>query len=168
MYCKKCGKFVGTAVEICDECKQKEVPANDNTQFQFSEPYQNTTYYQAPNVSQDTSAINLGKAITGMILAAVGLTFIYAGMILSWIPAAAVVFMILGLVPTILGFVFGLQSIINFKKTSHIRSGKRIPVLILGIAAVVNAAIGLICVFLLIYFVAVIGKEITDAIMDIM
>lgn len=149
MYCKNCGKFIGTDAEICDECKQKEAQMN-GTQFQSANPYQNTGYYQPPAVSQDTSVINLGKAIAAMVLATIGLIFIYAGILVMWEPVAAIVCMVIGLVPSILGLVFGVQAISNFKQTAYLRSGKRIPVLILGIASVVNAGISLFCALILI------------------
>ena len=150
MYCKNCGKFIGTDADICDECKQKEIPTNDNTQFQVSNPYQNTDYYQPPNVSQDTSVINLGTAIAAVILATIGLIFIYAGMLVIWEPVAAIVCMVIGLIPSILGLVFGVQAISNFKRTAYLRSGKRIPVLILGIASVINSGISLFCALIII------------------
>ena len=127
MYCQKCGKFTNSDATICTECLQKEA--------QPTITYQPTGAYQSP--------INLGKAIAAMILSYVGFIFIYIGFILATegiLPAVCIV----GLVPTIIGLVFGCSSISNFKQTKYIRSGKRIPVLILGILSVVNAASGLL------------------------
>lgn len=140
MYCKKCGKFIGTDVDICDECKQNEVPLNVNTAYQTANPYENEAFYQLPTiVQQDTSVINLGKAIAATILATIGFIFVYAGILSILEPPVAIVCMVLGLVPAILGLIFGCQSISNFKQTAYIRSGKRIPVLILGISSVANS-----------------------------
>ena len=50
--------------------------------------------------------------------------------------------LLLGLTPCIIGFAFGLKSISNFKETSYIKSGKRIPVLIMGIASTAQAGLG--------------------------
>lgn len=153
MYCKKCGKFIGTGSEICDDCKQNGTVVNTTVQVQPQvqpdNSRQNTEYYQASTVTQDTSAIKLGKAIAAMILATVGFIFIYVGVVVGVLAGIAVA-AIIGLAPTILGFVFGLQSISNFKRTSHIRSGKRIPVLILGIASVVNAGTGMFVALVLV------------------
>ena len=127
MYCQKCGKFTNSDATICTECLQKEA--------QPTFTYQPAGTYQSP--------INLGKAIAAMILSYVGFIFIYIGCILATegiLPAVCIV----GLVPTIIGLVFGCSSISNFKQTKYIRSGKRIPVLILGILSVVNAASGLL------------------------
>ena len=149
MYCKKCGKFIDSNADLCYECKQNEVPLNENTTYQSANSYANTGFYQPPIVQQDTSIINLGKAIAAMILATIGFIFIYAGLIVAWEPTAATICMVLGLVPTILGLVFGCQAISNFKQTAYIRSGKRIPVLILGILSVVNSGISLFCSLIL-------------------
>ena len=127
MYCQKCGKFTNSDATLCAECLQKEA--------QPTITYQPTEVYQSP--------INLGKAIAAMILSYVGFIFIYIGFILATegiLPAVC----IFGFVPTIIGLVFGCSSISNFKQTKYIRSGKRIPVLILGILSVVNAASSLL------------------------
>ena len=127
MYCQKCGKFTNSDATICTECLQKEA--------QPTFTYQPAGTYQSP--------INLGKAIAAMILSYVGFIFIYIGFILATegiLPAVCIV----GFVPTIIGLVFGCSSISNFKQTKYIRSGKRIPVLILGILSVVNAASSLL------------------------
>ena len=180
MYCKNCGRFIGTDADLCIDGKSKNEQINVNTQNQFTNPYQNpyqntnqntyqnpyqipyqntyqntsqnTVYTQKPSAVQDTSVINLGKAIAAMVLSSVGMIFIYAG-VFSFDPAAAIICLILGLVPSILGLIFGIQSISNFKQTSAIKSGKRIPVLILGIASVVNAGIDLLLAFLLLILV---------------
>ena len=153
MYCKKCGKFIGSDAAVCDECKRNEAPLNGNAPYPAANPYGNTGFYQQPMASQDTSAINLGKAIVAIILATVGFIFVYAGMLTIWFPVvgvlAGIVCIVLGLAPTIIGLIFGIQSIANFKQTGYIKSGKRIPVLILGIAAVVNSAISLFCSLIL-------------------
>ena len=162
MYCKKCGKFIGTDADICDECKQKEALANENVLFQYSDLDQNINmntdananvnmnFTQPVNVPQNTSAINLGKAIAATILSVVGFIFMYVGILCCiGAPGVGVVLMMLGLAPSILGLIFGIQSIANFKQTSYIRSGKRIPVIILGISAVADAAISLLLSFIL-------------------
>jgi hypothetical protein len=163
MYCKNCGKFIGTDADVCDECKQKEVQAraqeqaqtNENTQYQPENIYQAPSYYQQqPTYAPTGPAINLGKAIAAMILSFVGFIFTYVAyleLLVLWEPAVVIV-ALMGLVPCIIGLVFGCKSISNFKQTAYTRSGKRIPVLILGILSVINAATGLLFVLLSLLF----------------
>lgn len=147
MYCKKCGKFIGSDADLCDECKRAEDAARANA-YQ-SNPY-NNDYYKPPIIIQNTSAINLGKAITSIIMAMIGFVFVYAGLITIWEPDVAIVCMVIGIVPTLLGFIFGIMSIINFRQTSFIRSGKRIPLLILGISSVIESAISMFLCFMIV------------------
>ena len=149
MYCKKCGKFIGTDADTCDECQQKE-------SAQASNLHENVAFYQPPTISQDTSVIALGKAIAAMILSTIGFIFAYAGILVIWAKAAAIICFLFGLVPSTLGLVFGIQAISNFKKTAYLHSGKRIPVLILGISSVVEAALSLFLSFIFLMIVGLI------------
>lgn len=149
MYCKKCGKFIGSDTNICDECKQKEAPSYGTATYQAPNPYANANFYQPPFIQQDTSVINLGKGIAAAILSTIGFIFAYAALTVIWEPIAAIVCILLSLAPTILGLVFGCNSISNFKETSYIKSGKRIPVLILGIASVIYSATSLLFAFII-------------------
>lgn len=164
MYCRKCGKFIGTDAELCDECRQNEAPRYGNPYQNanpysnpysnpnanpYANPYANTGAYQPPVVQQDTSVINLGKAIASVILSIIGFVFAYIGIILAALePETGIAFMIIGLVPTIIGLAFGAGSIANFRQTSYIRSGKRIPVLILGIEGLATSVIALFLLFI--------------------
>ena len=201
MYCTKCGKFIGTDANICDECKQKELSMNETAPLQaennqaqtngyYQQPYaaptqpqqqpnyyqqpQNNGYYQQPqqpnyyqqpqnngycqqpqqtnyyqqSETQDTSAINLGGAIAAIILSTVGFFFVYMGLLMMMDPEAAVGLMVVGLLPAILGLIFGIRSISNFKETSYIKSGKRIPVLIMGILSTIDSGLTLFLAFL--------------------
>lgn len=148
MYCKNCGKFIGTDAEVCDECRQKQEALNENE-----------TVFVPP---LDTSAIKLGKAIASIILATIGFVFAYAGILVatmetvaSGMIVAAGVCLAIAIVPTILGLAFGIQAIKSFKNTSHIKSGKRIPLLILGISSTIYAGITLFICFVLAMLVAV-------------
>ena len=156
MYCKECGKFIGTDADVCDECKQKQEAMNENKPQPSTNTYENTGFYQPPIVPQDTSVINLGKAIAAMILSTIGFIFSYAGLLTIWEPDAAIICMVIGIVPTILGLVFGVQSISNFKQTNYIRSGKRIPVLILGISSVIFSGVAIFCSLVLLILAATI------------
>ena len=164
MYCKKCGKFIGNDSDLCDECIGKEEVFSE-----FSEKKAENTapvYHQQPTYNPQTTynaqptyiggtEIKLGKAIAAIILSNIGFFLMYIGLILvveliSYGVASyanemnsALTFMFLGCIPSGLGLVFGIQAIKNFKATSMIKSGKRVPVLILGIVSVVTAATGL-------------------------
>lgn len=162
MYCKKCGKFIGNDSDLCDECivKEEEVfsefsdekTGKDVSPMSYQPSmYNNQTTYVADN------EINLGKSIAAIILSNIGFWLIYIGIIVMGELAvysssdygSALAFMIIGCIPSVLGLIFGIQSISYFKSTSMIKSGKRIPVLILGISSVVIAGIGLFLAFIM-------------------
>ena len=100
--------------------------------------------------------IKLGKSIAAAVLSYIGCFIVYIGfMAMAELvsnggtdTSIAMAFVLIGCIPTLLGLIFGIQSIKNFKQTSMIRSGKRIPVLILGIVAVVTAAAGVLVALL--------------------
>ena len=50
MYCKKCGKFIGTDADLCDECKQKESARSENQYYQATNLYKNTGFYQSQTI----------------------------------------------------------------------------------------------------------------------
>lgn len=131
MYCKKCGRFIGEDIDLCDVCAEET-----------------TVVISKQTANVDTSSINLGKAIAAAILSNVGFIFAYAGVI-SMVFMKAEVIIFIGSCMTILGFIFGLMSIFNFKNTSNIKSGKRIPVLILGIESVVMSGIWFIILMMM-------------------
>ena len=157
MYCKKCGKFIGNDSDYCDECSVKETEAFE----EFSDPNAKTVppvYDYVPNPAptyNGSDEIKLGKAIAAMILSEIGFSFIYiaitilGAMVTSYDYTGVILCSVLGLPMCIISLVFGVQSIKNFKETSHFRNGKRIPVLILGICSVVMAGISLFLVFIL-------------------
>ena len=148
MYCKKCGKFIGNDADLCDECLAKEQAVFS----EFSEPAPETpapVYYQESAYNAGAQ-IKLGKSIAAAVLSYLGFLIIYIGfMIMAELASygsdisVATAFVLIGCIPNVLGLIFGIQSIKHFKATSMIRSGKRIPVLILGISSVVMAGIGL-------------------------
>ena len=148
MYCKKCGKFIGNDSDFCDECaaEAKEVfsefAENKTENVVPSEPVINVAPVSEPVVIAPNCEVSLGKPIAATILSSIGCFFIYIGIILAGELAAygeidsVLGVMFIGLIPSILGLIFGIQSIKHFKATSGIKSGKRIPVLILGIESV--------------------------------
>ena len=159
MYCKKCGKFIGNDSDYCDECSAKETEVFEEfagSKVETATPVQE--YAPAPTYYGSTP-IKLGKSIAAMVLSEVGFWFVYmaimmASAMVTLYDYSWAIWGVIGLATTILGFIFGIQSIKNFKKTSHIRSGKRIPVLILGICSVVMAGIGLFLALLLVCVIA--------------
>lgn len=154
MYCKKCGKFIGNESDFCDECslKEKEVFG------EFFEAKRETppSYDYASNSTySDGKQVSLGKAIAAAVLSDIGFAFIYLALVLMGATIAlenydsVIVCMLIGLVTSVLGLIFGIKAIKHFKETSNVRSGKRIPVLILGILSVVTAGIGLFLAFII-------------------
>lgn len=166
MYCKKCGKFIGTDSDLCDECSK-----NSNEVFsEFAEKKEETTtpkgatpneYTPKANTTNPTyntnNEINLGRAIAGAILGFVGFLISYIAVILlaellvldPSDVGGAMVAIIFSVVPSVISLVFGIKSIANFKSTSHVKNGKRIPLLILGISSVVLAGLSLFLVFII-------------------
>ena len=152
MYCKKCGKFIGNDSDLCDECKLNE----GDVFSEFSERKEDLTTIYCHTSAPSSNVISLGKSIAAIILSNIGFWLIYIGIIVMGELAAygsdfdsAIAFMIIGCIPSVLGLIFGIQSISYFKSTSMIKSGKRIPVLILGISSVVMAGIGLFLSFIM-------------------
>ena len=150
MYCKKCGKFIGNDSDFCDECLAKE-------QVAFSEFPEAKPQTPAPACSQENAynasdEIRLGKSIAASILSGVGFSFMYFWFIIAILilatygadSGAMAMLTLVSCAPNVLGLIFGIQSIQHFKATSKIRSGKRIPVLILGIDAVVTSGLSLV------------------------
>ena len=172
MYCKKCGKFIGTDSDLCDECtaKANEVfsefsddkgeSAPPKTEPPKTEPPKTNVNYNNPNPPVNTE-ISLGKAIAGVVLGFLGFFITYIGIIVLAEIAAlgssdlgtGFITMFLGCAPSIIALSFGISSIKLFKATSNVKSGKRIPLLILGISSVVFGGIGLFFVFLLLILI---------------
>ena len=148
MYCKKCGKFIGNDADLCDECKAQEETAFGEFSNQKEQPYTpEPTYYSTS--TYNGGEVSLGKPIAAIILSHIGFFLIYIGLIVMAGStyyddySAATVLMLIGGSISIVGLVLGIRSIAYFKATSMIKSGKRIPLLILGIISVVVAGIGL-------------------------
>lgn len=134
MYCKNCGKFIGNDADLCDECLAKKEAFNAFSEGKAAD-VQPTEYQPSAcggRPANDASRqIKLGKAIAAMILSEIGAMLIYIGIFML-----ARISIIIGCIPSVLGLIFGIQSIACFKATSRIKNGKRIPVLILGISSV--------------------------------
>ena len=150
MYCKKCGKFIGNDSDLCNECRMRE----ENAFGEFStktNPDPTPVYYQGSSY-YGSNQVSLGKAIAAIVLSEIGFIFIYIGLILMaemlsyglYELESSIALMVIGCIPSLIGLVFGIQAIRHFKATSMIRSGKRVPLLILGIVSVVTAACSLL------------------------
>ncbi len=145
MYCQNCGKFIGNDATLCDECREKSGAAETVTQNATQAPNPANQFTYTPE-----SAVSLGKAIAAMVLSNVGFLLIYIGIFVlvgllaseSDLGGMPVLFFF-GFIVTLLGLIFGIQSINHFKATSMVKTGKRIPLLILGIISVVLASLGL-------------------------
>ena len=154
MYCKKCGKFIGNDSDFCDECLAKEQAAF--SEFSEAKPQTPAPACSQENAYNASDEIRLGKPIAAIILSSVGFLLMYFWLIIASVIVAAygsdsgvlTMFTLMSCAPTVLGLIFGIQSIQHFKATSKIRSGKRIPVLILGISSVITAGFGLFFAFI--------------------
>lgn len=156
MYCKNCGKFIGNDADLCEDCETKDKAVDEVVFSEFPEKEETKTpVYPKAEPCDSGMEVSLGKPIAAIVLSTVGFFMIYLGLILVAQlmyyddVTTSIVFMFLGLVPSILGLIFGIQSIKHFKATAEIKSGKRIPVLILGISAVVTAGVGLFIALLM-------------------
>lgn len=140
MYCKKCGKFVGGDKDICDECAQASVVQ--------------------PVAKPSAQPVGLQKPITACILAVIaeilpiiGLSLLELALVSYNIPAIVfgIIFILGSIAPAVVALVLGVRSIKYFNLSeSEMPKGKRIASLVLGIAAVANAAVALLCI--IIYF----------------
>lgn len=162
MYCVKCGKelkegYVGT---VCEECQgiqnEKEIPAEVKNSL-----------YSVNKVNY--RMFGFGKALTSTILSVFGYLFSLMGYIFALAvltvngvgnvegtPDAAVVLIIMSLPLIIIGLIFGIQSINNFKYCKNRNYPKPIPTLILGISGVVFSALSLIFILLSLFFIALV------------
>ena len=163
MYCKKCGKFIGNEADLCDECNAKAQPVFK----EFEEPSLTRpaayTYNPTPAPAPAPQPnVGLGKPIAATILGAFGFWLVYFAMILFieemgyGIDDYGTVFvcLLLSIAPCILSLIFGIHSIKAFKAVKGRKNAKAIVSLVLGINAVVFAAIGL---FLIMYVFAMMG-----------
>lgn len=163
MYCQKCGKQIDYDATICKECEQAErdFKAESENHQQFASAPSEENLPKAPNLDysnnsrpaeeqpQGSRKEGLGGAITGVILGGVALfvglmTFIFAAIaaVVGFPKIALLFFVILTIGFMIPSAIFGVMSIIRFKRAKT----KPIATLICGIASLAENATALICV----------------------
>ena len=156
MYCKKCGKFIGTDEDLCYECKSAELmeeqPVAPAPQPQpvYAQP-QPQAQPQPKTECAGSVMTGFDKALAGaiigevaIIIAAIALGMGTAG---GFTGAFFVVWSI-AIAGGVLSLVFGIQSIKTFKREKRAGRKPPIPALVLGIVSVVFAGITLLYGFL--------------------
>ncbi|MBQ7879667.1 MAG: hypothetical protein IJ317_03355 [Clostridia bacterium] len=145
MYCKQCGKFIGTDEDLCYDCKsaqrmeQRPVEPTPQPQQAYAQPAQ-------PQAERAGSVMTgFGKALAGSIVSVVSFVFLLMGLIHSAVGYAASAFLVwgMGVAGGVVSLIFGIQSIKCFKRESAADRKKPIPALVLGIETTVCAAISL-------------------------
>lgn len=156
MYCRKCGKYIGTDDNYCKDCLK-----NISSPFSEFDSVEQNTQQNAPQTPTPlTEELPLvqkeGSRKTGLKLAIFAFVLAYlSGIFISIMDIVCqsylqtglyeivttnfLVTIGAGLVPAIVGFVFGLMSILCFKTEKKQNRILPIATLILGILAVVNA-----------------------------
>ena len=159
MYCYKCGKYTETDETLCPECKAQQ----NQAQPQVVVPAQTTE--QITNVKAPTNKagiIGLVMGIVALILTLVAFVFADLGVIMMEEEAGymasvvALVMQIAAVAPIVLGLVFGVKGIKNFKKAGKLGTKRPIPGFVMGIAGIPAAGISIIYGFLT-FILAVVG-----------
>ena len=145
MYCRKCGKQLPDNQTLCDECRLKETGAK-------------------PEQANTSRMYGFAKALVGMLLGIVGdvLSSIACGVVniayLTAIVGGNAYYNFTVLISTVWGLtilsiplliiamVFGVQSIKAYNRIQQQGGVKPIPALVLGIIAVVAAALSILMV----------------------
>lgn len=172
MYCRKCGKYIGTDDNYCKDClKYIDSPFNE-FENENQNDLQNTPLTSTPLAEELPIAKKEGSRKTGLKLAIFAFILAYASAIFISImdvvcqgyletglyEVVTTNFFITigaGLVPAIVGLIFGIMSIVCFKNEKKLNRLLPIATLVLGILAVVNAfSSTLNVVFMIIYIFA--------------
>lgn len=157
MYCTKCGKWIDYEATVCNECRAAEEVASAAAENREAEPRPDVSdmFTPAPfEIDPKNRMFGFGKALTSAILGFFGFLFSYIALVAGIIePGAGIVLFILGLPPTIISIIFGIQSIKAFKKRSANGCAKPIATLVLGIHGVALGATA--AFFLLIALIAI-------------
>ena len=141
MYCKKCGKKIEYDSDVCYECQRDEMLFGQSANV--VETPKNT---EPCSIKEEKIDAGIGKAIAGVILGGMGFfssiwAFMFAMVasissgfyrdIYAVERVLAIVFAIIGIVPSIMGFVFGLKSIRRFIKIKNESDERPVATLVL-------------------------------------
>lgn len=145
MYCRKCGKQLPGEQTLCDECKLKEIgakpeQANTNRMYGFAK-----------------ALIGMLLGIVGDVLSAIACSVVSIAYLTALIGGNAYYHFtvlintvwgltILSIPLLIVAMVFGVQSIKAYSRIQQQGGVKPIPTLVLGIIAVVAAALSILMV----------------------
>ena len=137
MYCKGCGKFIGNDSDLCDECLVKK--------DDFSELFSANNQPNSNFVANVNNEISLKDAIVAIVLSNVGFELIFVAIMLmgQMLFTPTIIVAVIGIVPSVFGLIWGIKTIRYYKSTANVKSKKRIPLLILGIASVALSGLGL-------------------------
>lgn len=158
MYCKNCGKKIEYDANVCYECQRDEILFGQSVNA--VETHKNT---EPCSIKEEKIDTGIGKAIAGVILGGMGLfsswfAFMFAmvasmssgffGDIYAVERVLAIVFAIIGIVPSIIGIVFGLKSIRRFIKIKNESDERPVATLVLGIVGTATGGFGTFFSFL--------------------
>ena len=153
MYCKKCGKFIGTDEDLCYECKSvdlmDEKPAQPTPQFQ---PAYAPQPKLQPQVEREGSVMTgFGKALAGTIVGFFAFIFSIVALIVgagTGFTGGFFVVWSIAVAGGVISLVFGIQSIKVFKREKRAGRKPPVPALVLGIVSTSLAGITILYAFI--------------------
>ncbi|MBQ7879666.1 MAG: hypothetical protein IJ317_03350 [Clostridia bacterium] len=160
MYCKKCGKFIGTDEDLCYECKSVELmeekPVEPTPQPQQAYAQPQPTYAPQPTPVQPVQPqteragnvmTGFGKALAGTIVGFFGFIFACIALgagVAGGFTGAFFVLWSIAIAGGVISLIFGIQSIKVFKREKRADRKPPIPALVLGIVSTVLAGLALL------------------------
>lgn len=145
MYCKKCGKFIGTDEDFCYECKSESLM--DEPVQPVAQSAQPVAQPQAQVERAGNVMTGFGKALAGTIVGFFGFIFaVVALMFASLGGFTGAFFMVLSLsiAGGVISLIFGIQSIKVFKREKRAGNKPPVPALVLGICSTVAGGLTLL------------------------
>lgn len=154
MYCTKCGKYIGTDNELCEDCLKEQQSISE-----VNEPIEEQTFVEIKQVDVDSGSYKtgLGKGIASVVVGYVGIIFAYASYLLYmpatvdyYVSPAIFILAILSFGCAIPSLILGIKSIKTFVAEKNAKRKKPIATLVLGINAVffsfLSALLAFLCV----------------------